>query len=568
MWMLTTLLLVTLFLGFSNAVDLQVWRDAVVRSEKIDEGIVLYSARATFKSPLKDAQLVQLAKDAYDTMQSKAKVDNIKPELRPKVMVALAVHKEVFLSSSAMGPPLLYDGTKKSGGKGQTQKGAPQELISMFNLCSPNFLGGAEHQYEASCGDINAFLAYYARNRRDVRNMEENARPMLVVWGVGADEVGGNDKAHIMESCYDQKDLKFGCGSALEGFYEKIDVVKDVDPEPYDKRDLQGIDEQPLWFVDNTPAGNCHEPLNSNGDKEKAHKEKALITWSEEVGKKCEKKHQNIITEEFTTAIEVANTLSKDFKKTKVPYHEKFFDKNHRKGKAYDETVKNVYKHIGELLQGKSTDYKLTVNCNFASKGCAKDFVAFVNEDPDKKGANMTFCPQAFDPKPPKNTPERFIDSTKSRLAKCKNQKEEDKHNNDDKKGDDKSKPKDESLRGDNIVSLHRSLSMVIIHECCHTTYSMKGIADGPGQDYAYGYTSALKLAEGKFDRNSKEGKAMRAKTGRRALCNPDGNWDGADGICKAELSFQNPDSWALVAAGVWFEEKCGIPILLPEIKK
>ncbi|KAF5856228.1 hypothetical protein ETB97_007681 [Aspergillus alliaceus] len=256
--MLTTLLLVTLFLGFSNAVDLEVWRDAVVRSEKIDEDIVLYSARATFKSPREDnAQLVQLAKDAYDVMQNKAKIDNIKPELRPKVMVALAVDKEVFLSSSAMGPPLLY-----------AQKGASQELISMFNLCSQNFLGGDEHRYEASCGDINAFLAYYARNRRDVRNMEENGK--LVVWGVGADEVGENDKAHIMEPCYDQKGLKFGCGSALKGFYEKIDAVKDVDPEPYDKRDLQDIDAQPLCFVDNTRAGSCHVPLNSNGDKEKA----------------------------------------------------------------------------------------------------------------------------------------------------------------------------------------------------------------------------------------------------------------------------------------------------------
>ncbi|KAE8423635.1 hypothetical protein BDV36DRAFT_290308 [Aspergillus pseudocaelatus] len=268
MWMLKTLLLVTLFLGFSNAVALQVWRDAVVKSENTDEDIVLYSARATFKSPLENEQLVQLAKNAYDAMQSEAKKDNIKPELQPQVMVALAVHKEVFLSSSAMGPPLLYDRTEKSGGKGQIQKGPPKELISIFNLCSQNLLGGAEHRYEASCGDINVFLAYYERNKKDVRNMEENGR--LVVWGVGANEVGQNDKAHIMESCYDQKDLKFGCGSALEGFYEKIHVVKDVDPKPYDERDLQAIDAQPLWSVDNTPAGNCHVPLNSNGDKEEA----------------------------------------------------------------------------------------------------------------------------------------------------------------------------------------------------------------------------------------------------------------------------------------------------------
>ncbi|KAE8135968.1 hypothetical protein BDV38DRAFT_284443 [Aspergillus pseudotamarii] len=249
MWMLKIFLLVTLFLGFSTAVDLQVWRDTVVRSEKVDDDIVLYSARATFKRQLKDTQLVQLAKDAYDAMQGEAEKDNIEPKLRPKVMVALAVHQEVFLTSSAMGPPLLYDRTTKSGDKGQTPQGAPPELMRMFNLCSQNFLGGAKHQYEASCGDINAFLAYSERTGKDVRNLAQDGR--LVVWGVGADEVGEKE-AHIMESCYDQNDWKFGCDKAVKEFYEKINVVKDVDPEPYDKGDLQVITAQHLWLAEHT----------------------------------------------------------------------------------------------------------------------------------------------------------------------------------------------------------------------------------------------------------------------------------------------------------------------------
>lgn len=78
--------------------------------------------------------------------------------------------------------------------------------------------------------------------------------------------------------------------------------------------------------------------------------------------------------------------------------------------------------------------------------------------------------------------------------------------------------------------------------------------------DYAYGFNACYKLAHGTFDRSCVPYKGTKPET---ILC-PDEN--GNDGPCPEDLEIKNADTWSFVAAGVYFSDKCGKEIPLPDL--
>jgi hypothetical protein len=101
------------------------------------------------------------------------------------------------------------------------------------------------------------------------------------------------------------------------------------------------------------------------------------------------------------------------------------------------------------------------------------------------------------------------------------------------------------------------SRASVVVHECSHTNYAMGG--DGTATlDYAYGFNGCSKLAAGIFDRS-----CVPYANPRKLLC-ADPNNPGQEGICGADRSTRNADTYSFVAAGVWFTERCSREIPFP----
>lgn len=79
--------------------------------------------------------------------------------------------------------------------------------------------------------------------------------------------------------------------------------------------------------------------------------------------------------------------------------------------------------------------------------------------------------------------------------------------------------------------------------------------------DYAYGIRACLELAGGVFNRGCTP-YGQHDQERNRPKCPAQGN-PTLEGICDAELSAQNADSWAMVAAGQYFSARCSrhVPI-------
>ena len=58
----------------------------------------------------------------------------------------------------------------------------------------------------------------------------------------------------------------------------------------------------------------------------------------------------------------------------------------------------------------------------------------------------------------------------------------------------------------------------------------------------------------------------MRELTSNKLLCGDEPQDPKTeDGLCRAELCMENPDSWSFVATGIWFSEQCKKKIQLPK---
>ena len=100
-----------------------------------------------------------------------------------------------------------------------------------------------------------------------------------------------------------------------------------------------------------------------------------------------------------------------------------------------------------------------------------------------------------------------------------------------------------------------RARAATIIHECTHTPYAMNG---EPCDDYAYGFIGCSLLPRGTFNRAC----APYARANDKKCVNA----GGGEGFCNGDISTKNADTYAFVAGGVFFEQRCGRPIPFPPL--
>ncbi|KAL2128447.1 hypothetical protein VTI74DRAFT_9185 [Chaetomium olivicolor] len=83
-----------------------------------------------------------------------------------------------------------------------------------------------------------------------------------------------------------------------------------------------------------------------------------------------------------------------------------------------------------------------------------------------------------------------------------------------------------------NLRNAHQTKAAVVVHETSHTYYAMRGGA--PAVDVAYGYNGCSALPH--------------------AICP---NQAGGEGFCHGDMSAQNADTYAHIAAGIYFTRQC-----------
>jgi hypothetical protein len=254
------------------------------------------------------------------------------------------------------------------------------------------------------------------------------------------------------------------------------------------------------------------------------------------VGTTCSDDQKRTIQEEFNYAYEMA--LAAKNNPTLGPYYNHFFDEGSRNQADFQQKVTDVYDRMqkgmtrsspcfgvethGNLtlglpaFTGIDPDQIFLVSCDPTTNFCArKNYIAHANPE----GGTFNFCPRFF---------ANDVGSTKDLLDKC----------------------------GElDIRSAQRARAAVILHESSHVGDIMGGT---PSDDYAYGFTGCTQLARGEFDRS-----CAPYHSPKKPKC-PDA--DGKEGPCDSALTFLNADTWAHVAAGVFFGGRCNRDIAFPDI--
>jgi hypothetical protein len=110
------------------------------------------------------------------------------------------------------------------------------------------------------------------------------------------------------------------------------------------------------------------------------------------------------------------------------------------------------------------------------------------------------------------------------------------------------------------IIDAYHTRSAVLLHEITHSKFAMSPVHSPQAKDFAYGWESCKLLAEGTFNRGCQPYASLKGN-----LC-ADPNDPTKDGVCNADFSKTNADTWAVVAAGIFFSENVGteVPLVPP----
>ncbi|KAL6229273.1 SGNH hydrolase-type esterase domain-containing protein [Aspergillus navahoensis] len=215
---------------------------------------------------------------------------------------------------------------------------------------------------------------------------------------------------------------------------------------------------------------------------------------------------------EFGYAIEMAKEAQKS--PSNDGYANTFFSSN-VVADMFDSKAKELFGRVASMLSDKS----ISITCDANAVMCqTADKHVLVGMDGVNKQMNV--CPEFL-------THSDFA-PTADRLDQC------------------------DSL---DLRRVLRTGAAVIFHEVLHTSYAMSGEQDGgeTAKDYAYGYWPSVALARGTFNRGCTEYGEL-ANTAGRPLC---GDSSNKEGICDADLSRLNADSWTIVAAALYFGAHC-----------
>lgn len=284
---------------------------------------------------------------------------------------------------------------------------------------------------------------------------------------------------------------------------------------------------------------------------------RSKYTWSTEKGHECTADQKKIILAETAIAHEIATHLETNFRAQSDKYLDAFFPTSPARGqprnKKYIAAIKSVYHNVADIASQKPTSgYIVDVTCASSTRGCEKGNFLHMNDilsgSKGKTVATMNFCPGDKKFFNTLTTGEESLIDTNKRLNELKAQ-----------------------IKGDksNFLKLaHRSRAIALIHELSHTNYATAAAVDQVktpydryhmAKDFAYGLGDCLALAKGTF---------MRAPGSQRYVFPSGSVYCGESndkgGICPAAVAFINADSYAFLAAGVWFSKQLGKEIPVP----
>lgn len=193
------------------------------------------------------------------------------------------------------------------------------------------------------------------------------------------------------------------------------------------------------------------------------------------------------------------------------PYYEAFFAESVRTA-AFEAGVSAEFARVATLLKrNDQSGGVFSVTCDNATPKCQAGL--FV----ESGGDTLNFCDAYFD--------SDLIESSEDTQDNCATL---------------------------DIVQAQKSRSAVIVRSILKT-------AGGTAKDYSFGYSAALELAAGTFDRST-----VPYANPADVLC-PSAADPSQEGVCPADASAANADSWSFVAAGIAYSVLCNRAVTLPE---
>ena len=238
-----------------------------------------------------------------------------------------------------------------------------------------------------------------------------------------------------------------------------------------------------------------------------------VLTWGAKgTAAECSSSQKPEILKEFRFAIQMAQAAEDNTQKW--GFYDTFFSPDVRATANFADKASNVYRTIGEMMDGSST-FQIKITCDSTAPGCVAQFPDLASMNAGQKTLNI--CPRFFNDPEMTATFDKYI------------------------------------TRPATIREAHHVRSAVILHEMTHTKFSMKSVPDDlavKAHDYAYGWEACKELAAGTFNRGCQDYKMLKGP-----LCKVPGSDPAMDGICEAKFSAANADTWAVIAAGIFFSE-------------
>ncbi|KAI9666691.1 MAG: hypothetical protein M1821_004627 [Bathelium mastoideum] len=213
-----------------------------------------------------------------------------------------------------------------------------------------------------------------------------------------------------------------------------------------------------------------------------------------------------------------------------------FFPSSLTQYSGFHTQVGNLYGRIGEMAdETAAPKYPMTLTCDNESDMCQSSYVAHMND----RTKTMNFCDKFFAGNGFFGNKNELISSDAFEAACKKN-----------------------TCHADTLYFAYRTRATTLLHEMTHTSFSNNG--GRPNLDVAYGVKDCEQLATGLFDRSTTPYSKKGSKRDGVYICSKDpDNPQVAQGRCDAELIQENADTYALVAAGIYFSDQCDKPLTL-----
>ncbi|CAG8112343.1 unnamed protein product [Penicillium nalgiovense] len=238
-----------------------------------------------------------------------------------------------------------------------------------------------------------------------------------------------------------------------------------------------------------------------------------ILTWGGTGKAVCDAVQRPEILKEFRFAILMATKAQENVQSW--GYYDIFFSQGVRDRKGFAQMASDVYKTIVSMLDGSST-FGLQITCNNDADPCKQKNPDLAYMNAGKK--TMNICDGFFKMEATSN---RYIHPPKS------------------------------------IIDAHHTKATILVHEMSHSKFAMGPTDQHQTKDYAYGWESCKELAAGTFNRGCQRYAGLKG-----FLCaNP--SEPTKDGVCDPDFSARNADTWAVIAAGIFFSDAVGKAIPL-----